>query len=107
MSAREEDKPQVLLYLAGCGMRDGLDQVAQETLDQLRLQVAYAYEAQNATQINAAKTALLEFYESLPVIKNGDNMLTAEQAMSGDANRLKSAVAEYDPNYKHPNYGGR
>jgi hypothetical protein len=104
MITREEEKASVLLYLAGCGIRDGLNEQQQAALDQFRLNIAYAYEANNDATIKDAKTALLNFYKDMYEIKNGENIMTVEQATASDAQRLEKAAKEYNPNHQHPNY---
>ena len=101
-SKREADKPAVLLHLADCGVRDGMD---GEQLNALRLEVAYAYESKQNKRINAAKGALLEFYRAQLEIRNGDHEMTPEQATISDVERLVEAVRQYDPQHQHPNYG--
>lgn len=106
MSTREEDKPSVLLRLADCGSRDGLTEQQQTSLNGLRLTLAYAFQGNDKRLIAQAKSDLLGFYEQLPEVKNGDNVMTAGQAMASDALRLQKAAKEYDPNYDHPDYRG-
>ena len=98
---RKADKPAVLLYLAGCGMRKGMD---MQVLDALRLEVAYAHESKQQEHIHAAKTALLEYYRAQSEIHSGENVMTPERAMASDEARLYNAVQQYDPNHQHPNY---
>lgn len=105
LHTREGDKPAVMLMLADCGARDGLSEEQQEQLNNLRLAIANACETLDRSAIRAAKADLLAFYEALPEIKNGENSMTAEQALNSDVLRLKGAVRKYDPNDRHPNYG--
>lgn len=101
---RAADKPGVLLGLADCGVREGLNEAQQTELNRLRLDVMLAIEADSEPQLRAAKTAFLGFYQAMPEIKNGDNVMTATRALASDVTRLHEAVCAYDPKHQHPNY---
>ena len=103
---READKPDVMLYLADCGSRDGLDETQQKQLTELRLGLAAAIEADDRTQMVVAQTALFQFYEALPEIKNGEFTMIPARAVTSDVERLTSAVRQYSPNHEHPRYWG-
>ncbi|MDX2027500.1 MAG: hypothetical protein SFW62_02570 [Alphaproteobacteria bacterium] len=83
------------LDFADCGIRDGLTEQQAERLEALRGNLALALRYEQPATMQLA--ALEVFYRGLPTIRNGEHILSCDQAFRNDEKRIQKGVKKFNP----------